>query len=72
VIQVMKDSRSRWQPFLGTARIFWGMFTNDKWLQLAGSHQRRTSLLMSSTSFAQTDFANRRPDSAGMAKPRGM
>ena len=67
----MKDSRSRWQPFVGTARIFWGMFTKDKWLQLAGSHQRRTSLLMPTTSFAQTDFASRRPNSAGMPRSKG-
>jgi len=72
MIPVMKDSRSRWQPFMGTARIFWGMFTNDKWLQLEGSHQRRTSLLMPTTAFAQPYFANRWPNSAGMERPKGV
>jgi hypothetical protein len=56
---------------MGTARIFWGMFTHDKWLQLEGSHQRRTSLLMPTTAFAQSDIANRRPNSAGMVRPFG-
>ena len=64
MIQVLKDSRSRWQPFMGSARIYWGMFTNDKWLQLEGNLQRRTSLLMPTIAFAPTHFANRRPNSA--------
>jgi hypothetical protein len=71
MIQIMKDSRNRWQPFMGTARIFWGMFTNDKWLQLKGSHQRRTSLLIPTMAFARTDIASRRPNSAAMVGTKG-
>jgi len=72
MIRVMKDSRSRLQPFMGTARIFWGMFTNDKWLQLEGSHQRRTSLLIPTTAFAQSEFASRRPNGAAIAGTKGV
>ena len=71
MIQVMKDSRSRWQPLMGKARIFWGLFTNDKWLQLEGRRQRRTSLMMSTTAFAQGDFASRQPISSGSFRPKG-
>jgi hypothetical protein len=70
--RVKWDPRGRWQPFMGQARIIWGLFTNDKWLQLEGRHQRRTSLLMKSTGFAPTDPADHRSNSAGMARPRGL
>ena len=72
MIQVMKDSRSRWQLLMGQARIVWGLFTNDKWLELEGRNQRRTSLMMSTTAFAQTDFASRQPINSGIFRPRGV
>jgi hypothetical protein len=72
MIQVMKDSRSRWQPLMGKARIFWGLFTNDKWLELEGRHQRRTSLMMPTNGFAQSDFASRQPISSGFFREKGV
>jgi hypothetical protein len=66
--QAKWDPRGRWQPFMGKARIFWGLLTNDKWLQLEGGHLRRTSLLIKTTAFAPTDSANRRSNSVGIAR----
>jgi hypothetical protein len=71
MIQVTKDFRSRWRPVMGRARIFWGMLTNDKWLQLEGSHQRRTSLLITSTAFAQR-LCKLQAGHAGMPRSKGV
>jgi hypothetical protein len=71
MIPGMKDSRSRWQPFIGTARIYWGRLTHDTWLQVAGSHQRRTSLLMPTTAFAHTEFVSAQLRPPWMMRPEG-